>query len=299
MNFYATKNAKKGHGDKEYHDKYKKWLDFYWECIDTNPYVDPDQLENEKERSNPYFYEDLCIFLNQRQGRKYQYNKENDKYIHDDTGVQLVSDQFGFSAPKIQLTHPYDVYLQKCKREGKDKDIAIENVIHWIMTTRSIGGSFLWPDDIWKTYNTHRGSRSYIQDRVDLTLLEIKHYLDNKGNVEKDVLKVKDKSNGQKWLADFSSFKEYVNYFFLDPFVDKKNGYIPYDIVRSNMEHGVPLDEEVINKYKKQSKWTAKYLRDNSILKLNTTDLERMFNNVCKMIEERSEKMEEAINRKD
>lgn len=300
MNCYATENARMKLKDKEYRDKYKKWLDLYWECIDTNPYVDPDQLGSKNKRSNPYFYEDLCNFLNQREGRKYDYTK-NDKYIHDDTGIQLVSDQFGFSSPKIQLTHPYEIYLQKCKQEGKDKDLAIENVIRWIMTTRTIGGSFLWPYDIWKTYNLHRGTRSYIQDRVDLTLLEIKHYLDNKGNVEKDILKVKDKSHGQKWFADFPSFEKYVNYFCLNSFVDEKNGYIPYDIVHSDIEHGVfeHLDEEKIKEYKKQPKWGSKYLTDNSILKLNTTDLEKMCNNVSKMIEERSKTMEDKINRKD
>ena len=299
MNCYATVNAKIKLDDKIYRDKYKKWLDLYWECLDMNPYVDPDQLGSGNKRSNPYFYEDLCAFLNKRPGRKYDYSAK-DKFIHDDTGIQLVSDQFGFSAPKILLTHPYDVYLQKCKQKGQDKDLAIENVIRWIMISRTIGGSFLWPDDIWKTYNMQRGGRSYIQDRVDLTLLEIKHYLDNKGNVEKDILKVKDKSHGQKWLADFSSFKEYVDYFFLNPFVDEKKDYMPYDIVHSDMGHGLfkTVQDEKIQEYKKERRWTSKYLQENSIIKLEPADLERMFNNVSKMIEERSKNMEDKINSK-
>ncbi len=280
LDCYATKNARMKLDDKEYRQKYKKWLDLYWECIDTNPYVDPDMLENEHKRINPCFYADLGTFLNQRKGRKYHYT-ENDKFMSDDTGINFISDQFGFSAPKIILNHPYDIYLQKCKKAKLSKDKAIENVINWVMVSRTIGGSFLWPDDIWEPYNRVRGTRSYIQDRVDLTLLEIKHYLDNQENVEGDILKVKDNSHGQKWLADFASFEDYVDYFYLNPFVteeiiNNKKHYKIYDIVHSNI---------VLNKFKYLDE---KSQESNSIFRLSAKNLEIMFNNLSTMIKKRS-----------
>lgn len=300
MDCYATKNGKIEINDKEYREKYRTWLNFYWECIDTNPYVDPDMLEEgQKTRINSYFYEDLCTFLNKQNGRKYNYTNK-DKFISDENGINLVSDQFGFSAPKIPVTHPYEVYLQKCKQEGRDKDLAINNVIRWVMISRTIGGSFLWPNDIWKKYNmkrggsaTHRGG-SYIQDRVDLTLLEIKHFLDNKDNVKGDILKVEDE-NSRKWLMDFGSFANYVDYFCLDSFVDKNKDYMPYDIVQSDMEHSdfVCLKDNELQQIKKKD-----YFKTNSIFNLDSNTLERMFNNVSKMIINRTNTMEQKINNK-
>ncbi len=302
---YAVKNARIKLDDKKYREKYHQWLNFYWECIDTNPYVDPDmQEEGRKVRINPCFYNDLSTFLaKKKDGRKYQY-KVQDKFISDGDGINLVSDQFGFSAPKILVTHPYEIYLQKCKQEGKDKELVIENVINWVMTSRTIGGSFLWPNDIWGGYNLHRGGSliksSYIQDRVDLTLLEIKHYLNKEASTEHDILKVKDKSKGQKWFSDFENFKAYVDYFDLNPFVDENRDYMPYDIVNSDMPNGIfkCLNDEALNQIKNKPQWLSNYLRTNSIFKLDATALERMFNNISHMIIARTYLMENIIKNK-
>ncbi len=322
---YATANGKMNLCDEntfqEYKDEYRNWLSLLWdekEVTDSKrqgpSYVDPDMLDDDrKKRINPLFYERLCDFMNY-QAHQYT-DTSNDKYTYDPedpyiTGefanenesfmLGFVSDQFGFSAPSKAMDHPYGVYLKKCKMEDKDKEESIDKVIHWVMTSRTIGGSFLWPEDIWGSYNKTRG-RKPIQDRVDFTLIEIKHYLEQRKNVVGDLLNVKDDWNGKKWLMKFSSFKDYVDYFCLNPFVDETNDYMPYDIVYSNMEHdkfACVNDDELIE-IKKDKKKFSQYNKENSILNLDSTDLEKMFDNVCSMIEERSLMIIDKLNAKE
>ncbi|MCH5166985.1 MAG: hypothetical protein J1F35_03745 [Erysipelotrichales bacterium] len=300
---YVEKNGKMNLGKenkkKDFKEKYKSFLCYLWESInvdgpqkyckdsDQGPYVDPDSKDG-KRRINPNFYTDLCAFLNFKEGsEKYTYTKE-DEFIHSENGVQLVSDQCGFSAPGTKLSHPYDVYLIKCKKEGRKKDESIDKVVNWVMESRTIGGSFLWTKEIWAIYNIVRGGSSkygnYIEDRVDLTLCEIKHYL-NKENFENDILYKKIKNELTKeeiWLKDFKSFDEYVDYFCFNTFVDKN--YMPYDIVNSNFANGdkILIDESEDN-YKKRKKV--------SIFDLTADQLETMLNNVNFMIKKRSKLM--------
>lgn len=64
--------------------------------------------------------------------------------------------------------------MQKNKLD-KDPDAIAEFLANYVYKTRTLGGSFLWPKSLCSTYNKSRGIRNYIEDRVDLTLLEIKH----------------------------------------------------------------------------------------------------------------------------
>jgi hypothetical protein len=191
----------------------------------------------------------------------------------------LRSDLFGFSAPKLiwknitnkQSPHPYDVYLKTFKHDDEDKiNTAIEKVVNWILYSRSIGGVFLWP--IWKCgrnhqnqYNIARGGtvcigetnpnyNYYIQDRVDLTLLEIKHSYDNNyaNNYSNDKLYkyyIDEKTHMKQWLKHFGNFQTYVEFFMFDDqdmnelnseikygensFIDQKT-LMPFDIVCHN-----------------------------------------------------------------
>ena len=70
-------------------------------------------------------------------------------------------------------------YLEMQKNKSdKDTDAVAEFLANYVYTTRTLGGSFLWPETLWKDYNKSRGNGNYIEDRVDLTLLEIKHYFE-------------------------------------------------------------------------------------------------------------------------
>jgi hypothetical protein len=63
----------------------------------------------------------------------------------------LKSDQFGFSVPKTEndhepkklMRHPYVIYYEN----KTDKEKALKNIVNWVYKTRSIGGSFLWPEE--------------------------------------------------------------------------------------------------------------------------------------------------------
>ena len=300
---YAGKDVKMNlcNEDKEtkaFKDEYKKFLSILWKYMDCwekwsessgwGPYEDPDRLVGKK-RINTKFYSDLKDFLNKKENCEcdkegpYTYG-EDDKYKYiknENTGVELVSDQFGFSAPSLKLSHPYDIYLRKCKDEGKNRDEAINNVVKWVMESRTIGGSFLWPKDIWAGYNIARGGsinkRSRIEDRVDLTLCEIMHYLGPK-KYENDILYqcIEENSVGEKWLKSFGDFPRYVDYFCFKPFVDEN--YMPYDIVKSNIAKG---DKKPINEDEKPS----------SVFKLSIEELETVLSNVNYMIKERSDMM--------
>lgn len=315
---YAAENSKlKLTDNAEFNEckrSYAKFLNDLWDYIDQQetfktkhhknpqgPYVDPDMMARSGERAgkriNPLFYSDLCAFLNRQEKQKFYTFTDSDLTIRSKLGIELISDQFGFSAPG-SFKHPYDVYLIKCKEEGRDKDGAIRNVIKWVTESRTLGGSFLWPKNIWRDgkwgYNSARGGpnnpnsrsypRFYIEDRVDLTLCEIKHYLNNE-NQTGDILPGCIKSSKEeKWLRDFKDFAGYVKYFCFEPFVDQNNSYLPYDIVKSDLFNGkkVCLDETSPD-YKNRE--------EGSIYLLSSDELEKMFNNVNIMLKERSSLM--------
>lgn len=131
--------------------------------------------------------------------------------------------------------------MQKNKSD-KDPDAIAEFIANYVYTTRTIGGSFLWPETLHEQYNKHRGNGSYIEDRVDLTLLEIKHYfeyreLDDKKNFKYsgDILFSRYKiPDAQTWFGFFDSFEDYVDFFMFNDFVDKDKQtkeYTPINIL--------------------------------------------------------------------
>lgn len=218
-----------------------------------------------------------CKFCSKYPGgiKVYECKNGEDEYL-----FTLRSDLFGFSAPKLmwktitnrQTSHPYDVYLK-----NKEEDV-VDNVVDWILNSRNIGGVFLWPirkcaDGKYKTeYNIDRGGKVcigekvydnhyYIQDRVDLTLLEIKHsyddhYVDKYSGdklfryyIDENDFKEYESTHMKQWLNHFKDFKTYIEFFMLDgrdmneqkqekdyginSFVDQ-NTLMPFDIVCAN-----------------------------------------------------------------
>ena len=116
--------------------------------LPQNPYNDPDA----KKTKNQWFYNGLRGFLEaQEHNMKEELNGEWE-YVLNESGhgidvknengemyTTLISDQFGFSAPRPEKDHPYDIYLETCS-EGD-----IDRISEWIYYSRTIGGSFLWP----------------------------------------------------------------------------------------------------------------------------------------------------------
>lgn len=218
-------------------------------------YIDPDNKKNDK------FYSDLSNFLNaariSRKNNKILSFEANEApygmitvYYKDKYGNKqhftVHSDQFGFSAvPCIYFrkNYPLSRYFEMQKNKSdKDPDAIAEFIANYVYTTRTIGGSFLWPETLHEQYNKHRGNGSYIEDRVDLTLLEIKHYfeyreLDDKKNFKYsgDILFSRYKiPDAQTWFGFFDSFEDYVDFFMFNDFVDKDKQtkeYTPINIL--------------------------------------------------------------------
>lgn len=198
-------------------------------------YCDPDGLY--KENCDHHFFLCLEAFLRKREAAlscllqgNFQYRFEEGKGIQvsgtDQAGngirpFYLRSDQLGFSAPSNAQAHPYDLFIVK----SVNKEAAAKQAAEWVASSRTIGGSFLWPTPFYFSYNPARGGKItsnrkfYIQDRVDLTLWEIKYRYEgeNKHTVLRRV--EEPDSNLSVWLEHFDSFEMYVKFFCFDDFV--------------------------------------------------------------------------------
>lgn len=266
-------------------------------------YIDPDNKKNEE------FYRELSNFLNasriSRKNNKILSFEANEApygmitvYYKDKYGNKqhftVHSDQFGFSAvPCIYFrkNYPLSRYLEMQKNKSdKDPDAIAEFLANYVYTTRTIGGSFLWPETLWKSYNPGRG-RAKIEDRVDLTLLEIKHYfeyreLDDKKKFKYsgDILFSRYKFlDTQTWFGFFDSFEDYVDFFLFNGFVDKDeqtNEYTPINILT-----GKPFEKGYLNSETN----TLKDIKDEKQLKA-------MLDLVMDKVAERTKKMEDLIN---
>ena len=248
--------------------------------------------------------------------------KDENDYLY------LTSDQFGFSAISNEnqtwspLMYPYAIY-ERCYKG--DKSLIGDTI--WY--TRTIGGSFLWPkadQKGWSSlYNTNRGVNSYIEDRVDLTLYEIKEYLDYRNkrkqgldkekpinnllfNVIEDAEKKeasacknckdkdecdKDKCHKvegnelQKWFSLFENFETYVKIFGFYDFVNKEDDeYYPKDIFT-----GKSITKDNISEYREKGKSKYKFIQN----KATKNDLEKAFINLIIWTKDRSKNMEKRI----
>ncbi len=262
-------------------------------------YTDPDAIYSDKDSG---YYRDLVKFLNKRetqlQGKlqghyTYCFRSDEPAGIRVCEGENqlftLRSDQFGFSAPKkVKDLYPYTFYMEKSKTfEGYC------NVARWIAETRTLGGSFLWPygGRAIQCNQTRGGrvgtnARYYIQDRVDLTLLEMKHFYDA-ADYPNDRLRryyyVRAEENKVlpmgKWLEHFKNFETYVEFFCFMDFVDPKTGF-PYNLLSENMQ------ECLADNHEHKPEITE------------DTELEPIFNSLSERILKRSKSMEDYIHGK-
>lgn len=267
-------------------------------------YIDPDKKENEE------FYRELSNFLNasriSRKNNKILSFEANEApygmitvYYKDKYGNKqhftVHSDQFGFSAvPCIYFrkNYPLSRYLEMQKNKSdKDPDAVAEFLANYVYTTRTLGGSFLWPETLWKDYNKSRGNGNYIEDRVDLSLLEIKHYFEYRDLDDKKKFKYSgdilfryyDNLDAQTWFGFFDSFEDYVDFFMFNDFVDKDKQTKEYTPI--NILTGEAFETD----YPGYKKDTLKEIEDEKQLK-------EMLERVRDMVEKRTKKMEDLIN---
>jgi hypothetical protein len=306
-------------------DKWKeKYKNFLRNLIDSEeikgngPYQDPDCNGS---NIHAAFCEALTIFLNAREekykkilnGRYYYVCQKLDEctqiavYTSEDYRKEkkpcfyLKSDQFGFSAPSDKRIHPYDVYLLCVENEKKEE--AIENVANWICESRTIGGAFLWPME--SIYNRKRGGsirqkgtnspQYYISDRVDLTLVEMKHIYDGQTLAEGDLLYncYNKEQYMQPWLDHFKDFKTFCKFFCFQDFVYKVDD-IPYDITKDWTKEKSSLEDYVkITDIK--AKRPNKIAMKNEFWNQNAAQWEHTLRFVNECINSRTAKMEKII----
>lgn len=219
---------------------------------------------------------------------------------------RLTSDQFGFSAAegiyeREDKRYPLVKLLYSCrgKCEEERKEI-IGRITEYVKNSWTLGGSFLWPvldNRRISNYNTARGVGRGLEDRVDLTLLEVKHALDCAGEkkcdykeYKKDILYAeyeKDATHMREWLEHFGTFTKFVEYFMLEPFckmkptVEESYEYIPINII-----DGSGIEEK---KEKEEIKEIAK-VRD-----LQEKEILNMLDRLEGMILVRTANMERAV----
>lgn len=276
----------------------------------NNIYTDPDG------KKNTGFYKDLSDFLNAA-----RISRKNDKiisfeaneapygmitvYYKDQYGNEqhftVHSDQLGFSAVCLKYfrkNYPLSRYLEMQKnkldklknKSDKKLETVAKFLSEYVYTTRTLGGSFLWPEDWYKGYNMERGNGSYIEDRVDLTLLEIKHIykfreLENQLIYGKDYLFKRYKNQyADKWFGFFDSFEDYVDFFMFNDFVE--------DISTNGKKEYMPINILTGKRFKTDYPgYEMDTLKD-----IKEYKLKEMLERVRDMVEKRTKKMEDLIN---
>ena len=259
-------------------------------------YNDPDSvrmIDGKPKVQNTEYYKDICGFLSFREENfikeKNFIKSEPYTYVSDGGLIEvkkenehqfyLKTDQFGFCIP-FQNKGIYDSYLGNT--DNKDR---IEFVKDCIAMTRSIGGSFLWALEedgdrinLNPTVNYQRGDLRKQQDRVDLTLWLIKN------NYKGGRIKSLGKPKISEWLKHFGSFETYVDFFGFNGFVN--DNYIPWSIVNSDFENN--KKEEIKDPSEERKAFLGLKSPD---------DIKQVLNNVCLLIHERSEKIEDYVNK--
>lgn len=256
-------------------------------------YRDPDTTY--KKGFDHHFFEQLVKFLNNQECKfakklegVYKYTFEEDKGIKIEGGrnnlFYLKSDQLGFSALTKGRDYPYDLYLMKSEATKVER----EQVANWIISSRTIGGSFLWPEQFYKKYNLSRGgkidskNRFYIQDRVDLTLWEIYYwYHENEKSTRMSSVRDEKEAKALKmWLSHFKNFQTYIDFFCFEDFVNEE-GY-PINILDGGAQD--PLwDNNIRNRKPEITE------------QLDIEIIYKMLDRVNNMILNRSKKIEDII----
>lgn len=285
------------HGEGSFTDAYEAFLKNPENMYD--PYKDPDTAGKES------IYERLIKFLNQqiKEKRKKGWEFTNGwKFTKSCNGkIQLIrqngedlyltcltSDQFGFSRPEWnkkkgeweKSKYPYAILLNSDENEDGEIEEIRKLVTDCIYETRTLGGSFLWPTVYlenhkdrygkdapghYSLYNYYRGAYGYIQDRVDLTLNEIKCFFDvykrktkfcdfiklYREKYKDNILFIYPNGRGRplytkeekeiemqamfEWLSLFGTFEKYVEFFCFENFVMKNSEgkCVPIDITQS------------------------------------------------------------------
>lgn len=157
-------------------------------------------------------------------------------------GIEFIftPDSITNSYYKNKTVSSFDDEVQQLIEEYKRKENTIGSSI--IFPIRIDGQSIIW------TMNRARGLSKKVHDRFDYSLECIKRYYDK--NEDNPLLKAVEKSS--KFFDTFDSFKEYVDFFFLNDLVDENYNVISFtDTI--DFDCAIPKTKESYIKYLKNT----------------------------------------------
>lgn len=167
----------------------------------------------------------------------------------------------------------------------------------YLQKSNTIGGFIVFPKHDNLTVNTARGNSDKIKDRFDLTLECIRRYYENsekplKDNSYNPLFSNLNKEHIQKdidFFEMFGSFKNYVDFFCLQDWVDVNNEYRVYNLLGDTAT--TPLDADKV--------W-----KDNKILPCDFDKDEQvkrwwnLYSNLMYRLNKRNKRIEEILNSK-
>ena len=114
---------------------------------------------------------------------------------------------------------------------AKQAGLADEDIVEYLMISRTIGGHMVFPRGQGTTVNQARGGKNSYYDRFDLTLLAIKKwYLNDNSKINYAI------ENYSDWFALFGSFDKFISFFRLEGFIYDES---IIDLVSSDLEKGL------------------------------------------------------------
>lgn len=158
-------------------------------------------------------------------------------------------------------------YIGASVHWAKQAGLTDEEIVEYLMISRTIGGHMVFPRGQGTTVNQARGGENSYYDRFDLTLLAIKKwYLNDNSKIKYAI------ENYSDWFTLFGSFDKFISFFGLEGFINDES---IIDLVSSDLKKGsiIPLKREDI------------YIPNQK------EEYKRYFNNSNKIIKDRTEKL--------
>lgn len=188
-------------------DCYIKDVYGFWDAINNGNYIDSDCGTSRSKLLQKH----LCLLYGYKplEGLSCDIKSNDDyNYLYLDEGMRFGCDSI--ANVMTPQNEPISRYLSSSELK------------RYYTIINSIGGKIIFPKHK-KSINQYRGAqwKKYIGDRFDYTLECIRRYFDDPSEKYgwyplKDEIK-----NDGKFFSKFSSFSEYIKFFFLEDIVDK------------------------------------------------------------------------------
>ena len=281
-------------------EKFKNWepgQTFYTSSID------PDQKSKKLYR--------LHEFLCNLQGLKMSISENNYcELVTDDKKIRLSSDSImsiywhwsgkGYPYKNMQeIIEKISSELQRENEYNKHDNPIKEFIKSYLQKANTIGGFVVFPKHYLPTVNTERGRSGKIRDRFDLTLECIRRaYQYGDFYCEDDNPLFGLPEEDKEFFRMFGSFENYIRFFCLDDWVDKKYTAVR-DLMSENGEKPLPKEgwsKEILpcdyEEKKQVAKWWTFYenimnrldARNKQIAKLlsdcSEEDMQRLYNDL-------------------